>query len=86
MVCKITGIELIKGGVCPTHEHLYVLILPKMSISEVILTAFDYCDCLSMMESIRKNGRELYEGIKSIFQRPKPPFVTEILSDEPVPT
>ncbi len=35
-VCKITGVELIKGGVCPNHVHLYVSISPKMSISEVI--------------------------------------------------
>ena len=34
-VCKITGVELIKGGVCPNHVHLYVSIPPKMSISEV---------------------------------------------------
>jgi putative transposase len=33
MVCKITGIELIKGGVCPNHVHLYVSIPPKMSVS-----------------------------------------------------
>lgn len=32
----------------------------------------DYCDCLSVMESIRKGGRGLYEEIKAIFQRPKP--------------
>ena len=30
MVCKITGIELIKGGVCPNHVHLYVAIPPKI--------------------------------------------------------
>ena len=23
-VCKITGIQLIKGGVCPNHVHMYV--------------------------------------------------------------
>lgn len=46
----------------------------------------DYCDCLSVMESIRKGGKWLYEEIKAIFQRPKPPSATEILSDEPVPT
>ncbi len=23
-VCKITGIQLIRGGVCPDHVHLYV--------------------------------------------------------------
>lgn len=33
MVCKITGIELIKGGVCPNHVHLYVSIPLKMSVS-----------------------------------------------------
>ena len=36
-VCRITGVELIKGGVCPNHVHLYVSIPPKMSISEVML-------------------------------------------------
>lgn len=36
MVCKIIGIELIKGGVCPNHVHLYASIPPKMSISEVM--------------------------------------------------
>ena len=35
-VCKITGIQLIKGGVCPNHVHLYVSIPPKMSISDVM--------------------------------------------------
>ena len=35
-VCKITGIGLIEGGVCPNHVHLYVAIPPKMSISEVM--------------------------------------------------
>ena len=36
MVCKITGIELIRGGVYPNHVHMYVAIPPKMSISEVM--------------------------------------------------
>jgi len=36
MVCKITGIELIRGEVCPNHVHMYVAILPKMNVSEVI--------------------------------------------------
>lgn len=36
MVCKITGIELIKGGVSPNHVHLYVSIPPKMSVSGVM--------------------------------------------------
>ncbi len=36
MVCKITGIELIKSSVCPNHVHMYVAIPPKMSISEVM--------------------------------------------------
>ena len=35
-VCKITGVELVKDGVCPNHVHLYVSIPPKMSISEVM--------------------------------------------------
>ena len=35
-VCKITGIHLIKGGICPNHVHLYVSIPPKMSISDVM--------------------------------------------------
>ena len=35
-VCKITGIELIRGGICPNHVHLYVSIPPKMSISDVM--------------------------------------------------
>ena len=36
MVCKITGIELIRGGVCPNHVHMYVAIPSKMSILEVM--------------------------------------------------
>lgn len=37
----------------------------------------DYCDCLGVMESIRKNeDQSLYEEIKSIFQRPKPVTVS----------
>ena len=35
-VCKISGIQLIKGGICPDHVHLYVSILPKMSISDMM--------------------------------------------------
>ena len=35
-VCKITGVNLIKGGVCPDHVHMYVSIPPKMSISSVM--------------------------------------------------
>ena len=35
-VCKITGVKLIKGGVCPNHVHLYVSISPKMIISEAM--------------------------------------------------
>lgn len=35
-VCRITGVELIKGGVCPNHVHLYVSIPLKMSNSEVM--------------------------------------------------
>lgn len=34
-VCKIIGIQLIKGGVCPDHVHMYISILPKMSLSAV---------------------------------------------------
>ena len=36
IVCKITGITLIKGSVCPNHVHMYVSIPPKMSISTVM--------------------------------------------------
>ena len=36
IVCKISGIELIKGGVCPDHVHMYVSIPPKMSVSTVM--------------------------------------------------
>ena len=36
IVCKITGIHLIKGGICPNHVHLYVSIPPKMSMSDVM--------------------------------------------------
>lgn len=35
-VCKITGIYLIRGCVCPNHVHLNVSIPPKMSIQDVI--------------------------------------------------
>lgn len=35
-VCKISDIQLIKGGVCPDHVHLYASIPPKMSISNVM--------------------------------------------------
>lgn len=35
-VYKITGIELIKGGVCPDHVHLYVSIPPKISIANAM--------------------------------------------------
>ena len=36
IVCKIIGIQMIKGGVCPNHVHLYISIPPKMSISNVM--------------------------------------------------
>ena len=35
-VCRITGVELIKGEVCPNHVHLYVSIPPKMSIKRIL--------------------------------------------------
>lgn len=35
-VCKITSIQLIKGGVCPDHVHMYISIPPKMSLSTVM--------------------------------------------------
>ncbi len=35
-VCKITGVQLIKGGVCPDHVHIYVSIPPKMSVSTIM--------------------------------------------------
>ncbi len=35
-VCKITGIQLIKGGVCPDHVHMYISVPPKMSLSTVM--------------------------------------------------
>ena len=35
-VCKITGVQLIKGGVCPDHVHMYISIPPKMSLSTVM--------------------------------------------------
>ncbi len=35
-VCKIAGIQLIKGGVCPDHVHMYISIPPKMSLSSVM--------------------------------------------------
>ena len=35
-VCKLEGIEVIKGAVCPDHVHMYVSIAPKMSISSAM--------------------------------------------------
>lgn len=35
-VCKITGVQLIKGGICLDHVHMYVSIPPKMSLSTVM--------------------------------------------------
>ena len=35
-VFKITGVELIKGEVCPNHVHLYVSIPLQMNISGVM--------------------------------------------------
>lgn len=35
-VCKISGVDLIRGGVCPDHVHIYVSIPPKMSVSSVM--------------------------------------------------
>ncbi len=47
----------------------------------------DYCDCLSVMESIRKrSGQGLYEEIKNIFQRSKPLSTAKKLSNEPILT
>lgn len=47
----------------------------------------DYCDCLSVMESICKSSEQsLYEEIKTSFQRSKPPSTAKKLSNEPIPT
>ena len=45
----------------------------------------DYCDCLGVMESIRKNGsKHLYDEIKAIFQRPKPSSESPGLPGKPI--
>ncbi len=62
-VCKITGIELIKGGICLNHIRLYVSIPPKMNISDVmsklkgksVLMIFD-----RYLEYRDKNGRHFW--------------------------
>ena len=58
MICKIIGIELIKGGVRPNHVHLYVSIPPKMSVSEVMSklkgkSALMIIDRLQVLQIIR---------------------------------
>ena len=35
-VCKISGVDLIKGAICPDHVHMYLSIPPKLSISNVM--------------------------------------------------
>ncbi len=35
-VCELIGVQLIRGGVCKDHVHLYLSIAPKMSISTVM--------------------------------------------------
>ena len=35
-VCKIAGVQLIKGGICPDYVHIYISIPPKMSLSTVM--------------------------------------------------
>lgn len=30
MICKITSVQLIKGGVCPDYVHMYIFVPPKM--------------------------------------------------------
>ena len=45
MVCKITGVELLKGGICPDHVHMYMSIPPKMNISGVVVVKC-FCNAL----------------------------------------
>ena len=35
-VCGLIGVQLIRGGICKDHVHLYLAIPPKMSISVVM--------------------------------------------------
>ena len=35
-LCEMKGIQLIEGKVCVDHIHMYVVIPPKMSVSEVM--------------------------------------------------
>ena len=35
-VCELVGVQLIRGGVCKDHVHLYLSVAPKMSISTVM--------------------------------------------------
>ena len=35
-VCELIGVQLIRGGICKDHVHLYLSIAPKMSISTVM--------------------------------------------------
>ena len=58
MVYKITRIELIKGGVCPNHVHLYVAIPPKMSISEV-MSKLKGKSALIIFTDIRSTGTSM---------------------------
>lgn len=45
----------------------------------------DYCDCLGVMESIRKNeDKRFYDEIKAIFQRPKPSSEPTGLPGKPI--
>ena len=35
-VCELVGVQLIRGGICKDHVHLYLSVAPKMSISTVM--------------------------------------------------
>jgi len=35
-LCKMKQIQLIEGKVCKDHVHMYVAVLPKLSVSEVM--------------------------------------------------
>ena len=35
-ICKLEGVELIKGAVCVDHVHMYVSIPPKKSVASIM--------------------------------------------------
>lgn len=56
-LCEMKGISFIEGKVCKDHVHMYVAILPKLYVSEVVAY-------LKGKSALMFFGRHLEDGMK----------------------